>query len=455
MSQQDEPGIIPGLRQFFLGKKRAGLAEHAAAAHFLSYLLVVVESVTVMLVFGHTLFTLVFQSGWILGSIAAAALFILAASVIAADFALIQSFQRIPILARNRQSGMVFEHLLYILFVMLIEGSTYAVVIATLDTNAAAILSDKPIIAPNSRFFTVQIILRAVLLGWTTVQLLIVNQPLPVLLATLVNKGKTIVGAHVLQQLEGLDLQHVPLDASFQVYARMTAAPKRVPTLFNGWLRRRDDFKQEEEDRQAAGIHSALIALRAANQPMPDASADEDTSWRAIVTPRGAPRPPLPPARVPTGHAFMSAPPSHPTGGGTPSVLPVPAYPSQDDDTLPPQWWRETVAENAGTQAATVAGQVGSDDVRKIARDAALWHSAQIWLDTYPGMSKKALRNELGCRQEDASGYVEKWLLIPGNRDRRAEAQAAKRRTVSAQPEDEAETDAAVVPVVTSARVAQ
>lgn len=406
---QDEPGLFPGLRAFLFGRKRGGLSEHSAGAHILSYLLVVVESVTVVLVLGHTLITLLLSSGWVIRAIAAMALFILIASVWAADLALIRSFQRIPALARNRQSFAVLEHVAFILFVMLIEGITYGVVIGTLDTNASALLSAAPIIAPTSPLFAAQIVLRAILLGWTTVQLLIVVNPLPVQLATLLNVGKSIVGAHVERQLEDLDLASVPLAGSFQVYAAMARPPRRTPTLINGWLRRRDDHREREEARQADQVREGLAALDAARHPA------------------------LPAPRTPDDE--------YPTGGGTPVGKTPHAARAEDSgpwsglrpwEDLPPL---SEVGLNSGA-AATGQPVPGNSS-----QERAMQAYVNVLLNEHPLMSRKKLREELNVRNDAAREYYNVWYYQCGGQAKVAHASRTQTATQAATQSNERENE--------------
>jgi hypothetical protein len=212
-------GLFPRLKHRLFGSRPTRLKEKLGDTHILSYLLVCVQSATAVLVLGHTLLALLASNDWLIRGIAALALFILISSVVAADLAVLKTFRRIAALARGRQRFLMWEHVFYVGFVLVVEGLTYAVVLATLDTNPHALLEPAPILPATGLMFTLQIALRTVLLGLTSVQLLITAGKLAPQLTTLLAVGREIVGGQTQTQLTELDLTGVPLASTFRTYA--------------------------------------------------------------------------------------------------------------------------------------------------------------------------------------------------------------------------------------------
>jgi hypothetical protein len=304
MTTQPAPGLLPRLRAALFGARTERLQESLHSTHWLSYLLVLTQSIAVVLVLGHAQIPLLFSGSWVVRGIVAAALFVLVASVYAADLAFLATVRRIPTLARNRQTSAHVEHLLYAAFVMLIEGSTYGVVVATLDRDPQALLSPAPLVAANGPLFYALVVGRVVLLCWSTVQLFIVAGKLPPQLTTLMTTGREIVGAHVEKQLAALDLSATTLAGAFRVYAAMSKPPRRVRTWLNGWLVKRDSHREAEEERQAQLVLDALHELDGA---------------RPVDVLDGAP---LPLPQLPGGTryppAWLTDDTRPPTGGGSP-----------------------------------------------------------------------------------------------------------------------------------------
>jgi hypothetical protein len=301
---QPPRGLLPRLGAALFGERTARLQESLHSTHWLSYLLVVTQSIAVVLVLGHAQIPLLFTADWVVRGIVAAALFVLVASVYAADLAFLATVRRIPTLSRNRQTTAHLEHLLYAAFVMLIEGSTYGVVVATLDRDPQALLSPAPLVAANGPLFYALVVGRVVLLCWSTVQLFIVAGKLPPQLTTLMTTGREIVGAHVERQLAALDLSATTLAGAFRVYAAMSKPPRRVRTWLNGWLVKRDSHREAEEERQAQLVLDALHELEGA---------------RPVDVLEGAPLPlPQLPGRIRTQPSWLTDDTRPPTGGGSP-----------------------------------------------------------------------------------------------------------------------------------------
>jgi hypothetical protein len=135
-------GFFPRLREKLFGSRTAKLREELSATSWLSYLLVLTQSAAVVLVLGHSEIPLLLTGDMVMRAVVALTVFVLVATVYAADMALLMSLKRIPVLARNRSGLAVTEHVAFVLFVLGIEASTYAVVLAVLDSNPSALLGN-------------------------------------------------------------------------------------------------------------------------------------------------------------------------------------------------------------------------------------------------------------------------------------------------------------------------
>ena len=258
----NEPtGLVPRILAHLFGERAGRLTERAAPAHWLSYVLILSQSAAVLLVFGHAELPLLGSPSWAVRAIAAMGLFVLLATVFAADMAMLASLKRIPILARNRQQWALREHLGYVLFVLVTEAVTLGVVLNTLDAQPLALISARPLIPPDSLAFRAQIVLRVTLISWSAIQLVVIRGKLPVLLSTLTNAGKELVGGHVQRQLSALDIAGVALPDTFRLYAAMARPSRRVRTWSNGWLLQREMAAEAEEERQTANVVTALEEL--------------------------------------------------------------------------------------------------------------------------------------------------------------------------------------------------
>jgi len=281
-------GFFPWLRTRLFGQRTAKLKEEMRGAHWLSYLLVLTQSAAAVLVLGHSELPLLFEGDWTIRAIVVLAVSVLVATVYAADMCLLATLRRIPVLARNRAGFALWEHVLYVLFVLLVEGSTYGIVMSVLDANPQALLSPAPLIPNDGMLFAAQIGLRAVLVCWTTLQLFLVRGKLPPQLTTLLGRGKEIVGGHVEQQLSGLDMSGASLAAAFRLYAAMNKAPRRARRWLNGWLVRLEAHQEAEEERQTGLVVDALHSFERAQR---DEAAGPDTTRHDVVPAAGEKKP--------------------------------------------------------------------------------------------------------------------------------------------------------------------
>lgn len=258
MNQQ---GIFHRARVALFGERAERLRESTSSAHWLSYLLVTVQSAAVVLALGHQQLRLLLSGDPTIILIAALAVFLLVATVWAADLCLLATLQRLPVLARNRATWALLEHLVYVAFVLLVEGSTLALVLAVLDTNPTALVSDAPIIPAGGWMFAAQIAARAALTCWTAVQLWIVRGKLPPQWSTLLLTARELLGGQAERVMAGLNLDDASLASLFDAYAQMSRPPVRVARRWNKGLIAREAAALAEEDRQRESVVRALAAF--------------------------------------------------------------------------------------------------------------------------------------------------------------------------------------------------
>ncbi len=288
MSQQQ--GIFQRAAVALFGERTARLRESTTAAHWLSYLLVTVQSAAVVLALGHQQLQLLLSGDAVVTLIAGLALFLLVSTVVAADLCVLATLQRVPVLARNRQTWSLLEHLGYLAFVLLVEASTLALVIAVLDTDPQALVSDRPIIPAGGVLFAAQIGARAVLTSWTAVQLWIVRAKLPPQWSTLLLEARELLGGKAQSAMSGLNLDGAGLSALFNSYAQMSRPPARVARWWNKGLIAREAAALAREDEQREAVVRALSAFDTAG-----------VTAKQHVGSNGARPQPTQPTRPPTG----------------------------------------------------------------------------------------------------------------------------------------------------------
>jgi hypothetical protein len=395
-------GIVPRLMARVFGERAARLTERLQRVHWLSYLLVVSQSVAVILVLGHAELPLLFDASWAIRALASMGVFVLVATVVSADLALLETLRRVPVLARNRQSGQLREHLAYVLFVLLIEASTYAVVLAVLDSNPRALITSAPLIPNAGPVFVAQVILRAVLVCWTAVQLVIVRGRLPILLSTLTATGKEIVGAHVERRLAGLDIAGISLPAGFRVYAAMSKPPRRIRTWWNGWLVNRELAAEAEEDRQVQNVIGALDDLERRRITAEAAPAGHITQLPAESSPVALP-----------AHAYTApdAPEKPPTGPGAPSAAKATRRAS-GARAQRPQVLMLTPDRpvRQAARARSHASPVRTPRMPIMTATPAKDRAAAVWR---PGMSVDALERAAGISRSSAARYRAEFTANP------------------------------------------
>jgi len=274
MSRQ---GILQRAGVALFGERAQRLRESTTGAHALSYLLVTVQSAAVVLALGHQQLQLLLSGDPAITLLAGLALFLLVSTVIAADLCLLATLQRVPVLARNRATWALFEHLAYLAFVLLVEGSTLALVLAVLDTDPRALVSDAPIIPAGGWMFAAQIGARAALTCWTAVQLWIVRAKLPPQWSTLLLEARELLGGKAQQVMGSLNLDRAPLASLFDAYAQMSLPPARVARWWNRGLIRREAAALAEEDRQRLAVVQTLSTFDVAGTQIVPGGAQQPT----------------------------------------------------------------------------------------------------------------------------------------------------------------------------------
>lgn len=404
-------GVVLGIVQYTKSRRKVRkLQEDTHPVHWLSYLLICTSSVAVVLAIGHQEIPMLLTGDFLTALMAGLGLGILIATVWAGDIGAIHSMRRIPVLARNRQTFGMWEHTLYVGFVFTVEAITYGVVIYTLDKDPHALLSDVPLIPTDSTLFLGQVVLRVVLLAWTSIQLFIVAGKIAPLWSTLMGKAREVVGGHSLTSIENLDLERATVGALVNAYGAMSRQPARIPLPWrlNKWLIARDEHRAKEEERQRDDVVKTLTALSSGLPTLP--KTEQKPSGGTATQANG-------------GSPDLTRPP---TGGGAPSS-------SHLENEAPDQ--AGSGATDSLTDLTTgkrrAARRQAPIRIRAKAANEALDIRRQAFaneqLDRDPEMTPNALANaieaaRLGkCGWHAASRYKANWQRR--NRDRMEVAQ--------------------------------
>ena len=271
------------------------LRESEGRTSWLSYLLMIVQSLTLVLIGGSVeLRTLLSAAPLPEKALVTVSLAILVLGAYAADMATKRTMGRIGVLWRNRRSLLVAEHILYVAFVYGVEMATYAIALYVIETNPQALLSGASILPTTWLVVGVMVGVRALIIGWTSVQLNIIAEPLPANELTLMRRIVEKAGGHADAQLDALQLRARDLPTVVNAIGEMSKPPRRAPTWWNGWLRARDEQMEREQDalrqRQVAAI-SALsrdevseAQAQAEAQATADIAAARDEARRHIET---------------------------------------------------------------------------------------------------------------------------------------------------------------------------
>jgi hypothetical protein len=234
IAELPDGGLLGNLRDRFLGRPAHRLTEEEEHVPFLARILTVAQSLAVVLVLGHSEVPLLFGGVPTVRILVGMALSVLIVTVVAADYCLIRTMQRIPVLARRNQWISVGAYMAYALFVGLVEISTYAVVLYVLDRDPGALLRPSPLLPTSGLVFIAQVVLRAALIFWTMVQLFLTARKLPVQPNTLTDHSAELLGGKALELIKRLDTEHADLPTIFQAYAASVETGVRGGA--GGWL---------------------------------------------------------------------------------------------------------------------------------------------------------------------------------------------------------------------------
>jgi hypothetical protein len=257
---QSEGLLLRGWHRLF-GRRAAQLTEAERPRSFLAYVLMGTQGAALVLVFGHTEIHWLEAGNPVMFGIVGLSLFVLVATAIAAQNCAIACMRRVGILMRNGAYGAAFEHVAYIVFVLLVEILTYGIAIYVLETNPQALLSDTPIIPFGVTGMIATIALRAAYIGWTEVQLQIVSAPLPPQWETFLERGKAMIGGHGQAILESMHLSSTDLAAVARAFAEMSKPAVKRKTWWNGWLLKRDEEYRTALDEQARRVSEQLLEV--------------------------------------------------------------------------------------------------------------------------------------------------------------------------------------------------
>ncbi|MGO8951017.1 MAG: hypothetical protein ACLQUY_25860 [Ktedonobacterales bacterium] len=256
---QDE-GLLRNLRSRFFGRPAHRLMEETEHVPFLARILTVAQSLAVVLVLGHSEVPLLLGASLAVRVLVGMALGVLIVTVVAADYCLIKTMQRVPVLARRNQWASVTAYMAYALFVGLVEISTYAVVLYILDRDPQALLQPTPLLPTAGLIFIAQVVLRAALIFWTMVQLFLTARKLPVQPNTLTDHSAELLGGKALELISELNTEHADLPMIFQAYAASVETTVRGTGGLLGWglFRKRADAAASARRQQWTDLIATL-----------------------------------------------------------------------------------------------------------------------------------------------------------------------------------------------------
>jgi hypothetical protein len=257
-------GLLKRVAVYLLGNRTRELEEEVHRASPLVYVLTLVQSAAVVLVLGHTELLQLFSSGtnFAVKVAVAALLGTVVLTVVAADLTVVRCMNRIGALKRTR-SPLLFEHYAYIAFLFGIEITTLTLLFTAMDRSPASLISTTgaSIIPTSGVFFGIQTVARAVLLGWTSIQLNIVNQPLPRGPDTLDRKMMGMLGGQAVAQLDLYQFGDADLADIVNAYAKVAQLPPRQAHWWNRGAVERENTQRDEQIHHTTEVVAALKNL--------------------------------------------------------------------------------------------------------------------------------------------------------------------------------------------------
>lgn len=256
-----QQGWLTRIAVWIRGERVKELEERTHHLPPIAYLLLLVTSLSVVLVFGHSELVQMLAPGSLSAKLPPAILLlVLVVSVVAADVTSISSMGRVQVLARNR-SWMLYEHLLYIAFVMAVEIGAFGALLIASTHDPNAIFSSEASIIPAGIFSTIIVWGRAALLGLTFIQLFITSQKLPAGINTLERESMGLLGGLALTQLQNTHFAPHDLGTLYKAVAKTDRRPPRRRTWWNGWLCDMEEKRDADQIKRANDIAATLDEL--------------------------------------------------------------------------------------------------------------------------------------------------------------------------------------------------
>ncbi|HUY75788.1 MAG TPA: hypothetical protein VMV29_03395, partial [Ktedonobacterales bacterium] len=165
----EKSGFLPTVWRRLFGERAHTLREEEGHTSLAGMVLLIILSAAMVVVFGHA------ELPWLLTGtlpvrvLMAGSLAILALGTFVADQTALRSMLRMSILARNRATGMLWEHALYVGLVIATEMLTYILALYVIESDPARLLSAQPIL-PGGLVAIGLLALRGLIIGWTLVQ---------------------------------------------------------------------------------------------------------------------------------------------------------------------------------------------------------------------------------------------------------------------------------------------
>jgi len=207
------------------GARATKLEEREKHAPPLAYLLTGAVSLASILVFAHNDIPVLFSPDIAAQAIALVQVAVIVTAVIVGDMCVVRSYYRLEVLSLRGATGMLIEHIAYMLFVMTVNISTYFTVS---QANIHALLTGAPIIP--DQFLTVEEVARALVVGWTAMQLLITSDKLLVQWSTIMRETAELMGGKAIDWLKSLNIDLGDPVAIFTAYGAVVdsmARPRR------------------------------------------------------------------------------------------------------------------------------------------------------------------------------------------------------------------------------------
>lgn len=253
-------------------------------------LLVIVQSAALVLVFGHTEIFRLFAADMKTVAVAAISLFVLVASTFAGDVTVSKVMRRIGPLRRMQEEALAGWLIVYSVFILGVEGCTFAVALWAVEQRPDALFSQTPLLPNSGPLLALQIGLRALMLPLTFVMLQITASRLELGYEVAVVDARARVGGMMRETLAETTLEASSLGDLMAAWGRLNAPMPRKRTRWNGHAIARDEEYARRLQAQTESIVAAFTQLtrdRAAEaqaEAQRQIAAAEDAAQRQIET---------------------------------------------------------------------------------------------------------------------------------------------------------------------------